>query len=155
MRLQAAVLVLLALAGCSRHQSPRWGALISSPPASACEHKLISTVDVAGTGMLVNPITVTPAPGDPQSCVFTADDKTVTISLRPGVGDDTVSRSVLSDGAEPVQSPMAKVAWKAQPPELLASSHNVLCDVKASAGNTSATQVALLILCQHIYLALD
>lgn len=155
MRLQATAIVLVVLAGCSKPLPPRWGSLTATPPASACERKLLSTVDVAGTGILANPITVTPAPGDPQSCVFTAGDETVTVSLRPGVGDDTVSRSVLSDGADPVQNPMAKVAWKSRPPELLASSHNVLCDAKASAGNTSATQVALLILCQHIYLALD
>jgi hypothetical protein len=160
--LPAAAALLVALAGCSK---PGPGNAASSPPSSgssaaasapsgnACDRKLLTAADVSS--ILSGPITVGPLEGDPQTCIFTAGDNRVTVSLRPGVGDATV-QTVLSGGENVAATPLSgvgdKAAWTSILHEVNATKNNLLCDIQ-SAGTAGATQQAVGALCNKIFAA--
>jgi len=164
MRRLTAVLLLVALAGCSKSttgdnaSAATASAGVSTPvaPASApsgnaCDRKLLTAADLSE--ILKGTIAVGPLQGDPQSCVFTAGDYQVTVSLRPGLGDTTV-KTVLSGGENVSATLMSgvgdKAAWTPALNEVNATKNNLLCDIQ-SPGNAGATQQALGALCNKIF----
>jgi hypothetical protein len=166
-KLHAALILLIALAGCSKpsvgngsSQAAPSGASVAvasaSPPAgSACDRKLLTATDMAG--ILKGTVTVGPLPGDPQSCIFKSSDETfdLTVSLRPGQGDLTV-QTVLSGGENVSATPLTgvgdKAAWTPSLNEINATRNNLLCDIQAP-GNSSATPQTLGALCNKIFAA--
>ncbi len=160
-----AVLLLVALAGCSKSATgdnssaataPSAGVSApvsptSAPSGNACDRKLLTAADLSE--ILKGTITVGPLQGDPQSCVFTAGGYQVTVSLRPGLGDTTV-KTVLSGGenvsATSISGVGDKAAWTPALNEVNATKNNLLCDIQ-SPGNVGATQQTLGALCNKIF----
>ena len=144
---------------CARMGSASVG--VAGPPAggagNACDRKLITKTDVAG--LVSEPIaTVAPLQGDPQSCVFTTTNfSSVTVSLRPGVGDMTVEAWLSGKmNVEAVPAPGAgeKAAWTPILKELNASHRNLLCDIGATGpASAAATQEKIIALCNKIFAA--
>src|ERR1700722_17021058 len=161
--IRALGLVSLALiAGCSKGGSPATvkaaGAARGVPPGSACDRKLVTPAQAAD--ILGAPIVETKAiAGDPQSCELgTAGSATVTISLRPGLGDVTVQTWL--DGGMPVSAtPLAgagdHAAWVTELSEVVATKGNLLCDIQTSgaAGSKATVQQKAGALCNSIFTA--
>ena len=164
MKRLAAVLLLVALAGCSKSTTGDGSSTAtasagasgvvssaSSPLGNACDRKLLTAADLSD--LLKGTISVGPLEGDPQSCVFTAGDRNVTVSLRPGVGDVTV-KTVLAGGENVSATSFSgvgdKAAWTSELHEVNATKNNLLCDIQAS-GNTGATQQSVGALCNKIF----
>ena len=86
-----------------------------------------------------------PLPGDPQSCVFDGANVTsITISVRPGLGDVSVGEWI--SGKVPVPGETVngigdKAVWQDTLRELIATKHNVLCDIQATGANGSSADV--------------
>jgi hypothetical protein len=162
----AAAALLVALAACSK-PGGSGGSTAAAPtgagpsaaaaPASsgsACDRKLISVADVAT--IMNGTITTGPLPGDPQSCLFKSGDYTVTVSLRPGLGDVTV-QTVLSGGENVAATPLPgvgdKAAWTPELHEVNATKNNLLCDIQASGGAGNVTPQTVGALCNKIFAA--
>lgn len=139
----AAFALMLAQSGCSGSTgsaSAAEGSKTTSthPPdvaashGNACDRKLVTKDDIAG--LLSEPIkSVEPLAGDPQSCVFTStNDSTVTVSLRPGLGDETL-KEIASGQTNQTFIPLAgvgqKAVWNVVLKEANATKDNLLCDV--------------------------
>ena len=107
----------------------------SAPPGNPCERKLVGETDVAG--IMTSPVVKTePLDGDPQSCVFsTALQSHITVMVRPGLGEVTVSGWEKGQMNVPVTS-MAGVGdravWQDALNEVIATKNNVLCDVSVT-----------------------
>jgi hypothetical protein len=109
------------------------------PPASKgspCDQKLVSAQDV--TGILRAPIVATsPAPGDPQTCIFrTADYTSVAVSLRPGMGEQTVESWAAGKqgfAARPLPGVGDKAVWVPDVQKVYATRNNLLCVADAKA----------------------
>ena len=73
------------------------------------------------------------ADGDPQSCAFeTAGFASVTISLRPGLGNatvDTWSSGRMPASATPLSGVGDGAVWAADLEEVIATKNNLLCDI--------------------------
>ena len=157
-RLRSASLMLIAaLSACSR-SGPVSGVVAATVVSNnACARHLISEADVAS---LVNEAvtSVETLKGDTQSCVFnTSSFSTVTVSLRPGLGESTV-HATLSGATNVNAKPLAGVgdqaAWTPVLNEVNASKKNVLCDISAIGPNASGASAEKLgALCNKIFTA--
>lgn len=133
--------------GASASDSARAGAPAQSAPAKAlptvCDRKIVTPDDVSD--LLAGPIASKPLPGDPQSCVFDGANVTsITISVRPGLGDVSVGEWI--SGKVPVPGETVngigdKAVWQDTLRELIATKHNVLCDIQATGANGSSADV--------------
>ena len=140
---------LSALTGCSNIASPvgttsgtAAGAARTAAAGNACERKLISTDDVASIFRtpIIGGKTI---PGDAQSCTFeTGSFPSITITLRPGVGAQTVD--TWASGNMPMKTtPLPGVgeraAWQSELHEVIAQQNNLLCDIQASGSGRDFT----------------
>lgn len=156
-----ALLATCAVAGCSRSgpERPVPGAP-AALAASPCDRRLVTREDVAG--ILSAPIeAIKGTPGDAQSCSFeTAGFPSITVSVRPGVGRETVDTWL--GGRMPLRATTLpgvgdSAAWQSDLRELVAQRNNVLCDVQAAgairdfAGDTSELPKRLGALCDTIF----
>ena len=104
----------------------------SAPAGNPCERKLVGEADVAG--IMTSPVVKTePLEGDPQSCVFsTGLQSHITVMVRPGLGNMTVSSWEKGQMNLPV-APMAGVGdravWQDTLNEVIATKDDVLCDI--------------------------
>jgi hypothetical protein len=143
--------LLAAAAGCS-HSAPV-SAVASA--GNACDRKLITKDDIAG--LLSEPISKVEAlQGDPQSCVFTTTGfSSVTVSIRPGLGDLTVSETLAgktNTSATAVSGVGDRAAWVDILKEIDATKNNTLCDIGAIGPATAgATQQKIAALCAKIF----
>ena len=156
-------LVGIALvAGCSKGGSQTTGQVAGAtravPSGSACDRKLVTSAQAAD--ILGAPIVETKGlAGDPQTCELgTAGYASVTISLRPGLGDVTVQTWL--DGKMPVSAtPLAGVgdhaAWVTDLSEVVATKGNLLCDIQTSGATLSKASVQQKVgaLCNRIFAA--
>ena len=107
----------------------------ASAPSQAgnpCERKLVSQADVAG--IMTSPVVKTePLEGDPQSCVFsTALQSHITVMVRPGLGNVTVSsweKGQMNVPATPMPGVGERAVWQDMLNEVIATKNNVLCDI--------------------------
>jgi hypothetical protein len=158
--------VLLSLSACSQQpaspasspaQTPATNSAKPARAGTACDLKLITEADVAP--LLSEKISsVEPLKGDAQSCVFnTAGFSTVTVALRPGLGNTTVDTWL--SGRMPTQATSIsgvgdKAAWTDILKEVNATKDNVLCDIGAVGPATGpATQERVAALCTKIFAA--
>ncbi len=160
-RWPALAILGITLGACSKGASQTSGAAPASSPVvvgNACDRKLLTQADV--TGLLGAPVTETRTlPGDPQSCEFvTAGLNSVTVTLRPGVGDMTVQTWL--DGKMPVSAaPLSGVgdraSWVTELSEVVSTKGNVLCDIQARVGGgaKAAQQATVGALCNKIFAA--
>jgi hypothetical protein len=126
-------------------------------PPTVCERKIVTADDVSS--LLTAPISTKPLPGDPQSCIFEGvGDASITISVRPGLGD--VSVNSWTTGKMPVPAvPISGVGdhavWQDTMRELIATKHNVLCDIQATGakGAEADVQKTFVGLCNKIWTA--
>lgn len=135
----AVALVSACSSGGSSARSPKGTPL----PPTVCESRVITAADVSD--LLTGPITTKGLAGDPQSCVFEgANSTSITFSVRPGLGEVSVgswtSGKMPVPGA-PVNDVGDKAVWQDTLRELIATKHNVLCDVQATGTTGSAAQV--------------
>jgi hypothetical protein len=158
----ALLYALAAVAGCSKIASP--AAATSIAAGNACDRKLISTADVAGIfGIPIIGIGGKTIPGDAQSCTFeTSSFPSITITLRPGVGAQTVD--TWASGKMPMKTtPLPGVgeqaAWQPDLHEVIAQKNNLLCDIQVSGSGRDFTdqpealQKKLGALCNKIFAA--
>jgi hypothetical protein len=154
------VVLLGATSGCAKTgasagAAPNVATAAQAPAGSACERNLITKADVAG--LLSEPIdTVKPLEGDLQSCVFkTAGFSSVTVALRPGLGDMTISAWLsgkMNVAATSVTGVGDRATWTAPLKELNASKNNVLCDIDAIGPESGpATEDKVAVLCNKIF----
>jgi hypothetical protein len=162
-RIRILGLVGMALAaGCSKggSQTPGKSAVATRavPSGNACDRRLVTAAQAAD--ILGAPVVETKAiAGDPQSCELgTAGYASVTISLRPGLGDVTVQTWL--DGRMPVSAtPLAGVgdhaAWVTDLTEVVATKANLLCDIQTSGatGSKASVQQKVGALCNSIFAA--
>jgi hypothetical protein len=101
---------------------------------NACDRGLVTKDDV--TGILREPIVRVhslAADGDAQSCAFeTTGFASVTISLRPGLGNATVA--TWASGRMPTPSETFggvgdRAVWSAELKEVIATKNDLLCDI--------------------------
>jgi hypothetical protein len=110
---------------------------VNKPGSNACDRKLLVPDDFAT--VLSGTLTSETIPGDPQTCKFKGEGyASVAITVRPGLGDVTVTQWM--NGGVPVNSVPAsgigeRAVWQSTLKELIATKHNVLCDIQASGGN--------------------
>ncbi len=141
-RASSAIALLLA-AACTSGTSASGSTSSTRPlPPTVCERKIVTTDDVAS--LLAAPINVKPLTGDPQSCIFDDGTGSITISVRPGLGD--VSVNAWTTGkvpvpAAPVSGVGDRAVWQDTMRELIATKHNVLCDISATGARGSAEDV--------------
>jgi hypothetical protein len=157
----AVCLGALLIAGCSKPAASGGGSASAptattasaEPAGTVCDRKLLTPADLAPL-MGATP-TMAPLQGDPQSCVFTGGGHTVTVGLRPGLGDVTV-KTVLSGGENVTATPLAGVgdsaAWTPILKEVNATKNNVLCDINPSGLDATSQQVGAL--CNKIFAGL-
>jgi len=149
--------VLTACSGPGSSASAPVAAVSPVASGNACDRNLITKADVAG--LFSEPIaTVEPLKGDPQSCVFTTTHfSSVTVSVRPGVGDSTVDAWLtgrMNVTAVPAGGVGEKAAWTPILRELNASHRNLLCDIGAAGpASAGATQARVAALCNKIFAA--
>jgi hypothetical protein len=154
----------LAQSGCSRGSpdAAAESAAVSEkaagavlPHGNACERSRVTRDDVAG--LLSEPIrSVEPLVGDAQSCQFTStNDSTVTVSVRPGLGDQTLAE-ISSGQANQTVVPLAgvgqKAVWNGVLKEVNATKDNLLCDIGVvgpASGPATAEKVGAL--CNKIF----
>lgn len=112
-------------------QEPRTG----SAPArtgNPCERKLVSEADIVGI-MTSSVVKMEPLEGDPQSCVFsTAQQAHITVMVRPGLGNVTVSgweKGQMNVPAIPMAGVGDRAVWQDTLNEVIATKNNVLCDI--------------------------
>jgi hypothetical protein len=131
----------------------------STPAGSACDRKLVTSVDAAE--ILGEPVASEKTlPGDAQSCVFsTADFTTLTISLRPGLGRTTVDTWAAGKMPMPVTTVSGvgeRAVWQSTLKEINAEKNNLLCDigVVGPGHGAGATPEKLGALCNKIFAAM-
>jgi hypothetical protein len=116
---------------------------VNRPIANVCDSKVITPDDLVG--VLAGVITAKTPPGDPQTCEFSANDfSSVSITVRPGLGDVTVSE--WTGGKIPVEAGAIsgvgdRAAWQSTLKELIATKHNVLCDIGSSGAKGTETDL--------------
>lgn len=159
---------MLAQGGCSQgtesanaaegsRASPNDPLGVATTRGNVCDRKLVTRDDVAG--LLSEPMdSVETLQGDAQSCVFTSkNSSTVTVALRPGLGDVTVSTLASGQGNQTVTSlPRVgdKAVWNAVLKEVNATKDNVLCDVGVvgpASGPATAEKVGAI--CNKVFAA--
>jgi hypothetical protein len=112
-------------------------------PPTVCERKIVTANEL--TSLLPGSISMKALPGDPQSCIFDGEGgASVTISVRPGLGD--VSVNAWTTGRVPVPAvPVGgigdRAVWQDTMRELIATKQNVLCDISAQGAKGSAADV--------------
>ncbi|HEX4097421.1 MAG TPA: hypothetical protein VHX64_11880, partial [Caulobacteraceae bacterium] len=99
--------------------------------------------------------TMGPLPGDPQSCIFSDGDDSITVSIRPGLGTISV-KEVLSGAtnvqATPVTGVGEQASWTPILHEISATKNNVLCNIGTDgAPGFSPTQQQFGDLCNKIF----
>jgi hypothetical protein len=106
----------------------------ASPAGNPCDRGLVTKDDVAA--ILREPIVRVhslAADGDAQSCAFeTAAFASVTISLRPGLGDATVATWAsgrMPMPAETIGGVGDRAVWSAELKEVIATKNDLLCDI--------------------------
>jgi hypothetical protein len=159
------LVILAALTGCSK---PAGGAGASGGPAAAtqtasvpvgtaCDRKLITQADIAP--LLSEPIaSMKTLEGDGQSCVFTTSGfSSVTVSLRPGLGDITVQQTLsgaTNVGGTPLAGVGDKAVWTPILKEVNATKNDLLCDIQGSGPATGGmTEDKVAALCNKIFAA--
>lgn len=160
----AGTCVLLTACSHEVESSAAAAAVASGAPAagSVCDHHILKPEDVVG--ILSASITAfQPLPGDAQSCVFTtASFPAITVSVRPGVGRQTVE--AWAAGRMPLESsPLPGVGesavWQDSLHEVIAQKNALLCDIQVRAGasdfaiSSSALPATLGVLCNKIFAA--
>jgi hypothetical protein len=102
--------------------------------ATACDRGLVTRDDVAA--ILRDPIATMKslaADGDPQACEFvTAGFASVTISLRPGLGNTTAATWAsgrMPMPAETLRGVGDRAVWSAELKEVIATKNDLLCDI--------------------------
>lgn len=107
---------------------------IAPAASNACDRGLVTKDDVAG--ILREPIVRVQSlasDGDPQSCGFeTAGFASVTISLRPGLGNTTVATWAsgrMPASAETLSGVGDRAVWSADLKEMIATKNDLLCDI--------------------------
>ena len=107
----------------------RGAAALNRP--NVCESKVVAPDDLAS--VLSGTITAKTVPGDPQTCEFSADGySSVSVTVRPGLGDVTVSEwtgGKMPADAGTINGVGDRAAWQRTLHELIATKHNVLCDI--------------------------
>ena len=160
-----ALILLAALAACSKPKAGGGAPSVSqgaahvpaTPAGNACDRKLITQTDVVG--LLSEPIaSVVAIQGDPQSCQFTTTGfSSVSVALRPGVGNATVDTWLSGAMGSPAASLAGvgdRAAWSSQLKEVNATKNNLLCDIGAVGPATRpATQEKIGALCNKIFAA--
>lgn len=129
----------------------------NTPIASVCDGKIISPADLAS--VLPGSIGARTPAGDPQTCEFsTSDSSSVSSTVRPGLGDVTVS--TWASGKMPVDAIAVggvgdQAAWQSTLHELIATKHNVLCDIgsQGTKGSDADLQKKFAELCDKIWAA--
>jgi hypothetical protein len=127
------------------------------PIANVCDGKIITPEDLAT--LLPGPTSMATLAGDPQTCEYkTSDFARVSITVRPGLGD--VSVSSWTSGRMPVESVAVngigdRAVWQSTLRELIATKHNVLCDIGADSvkGSEAEVQKTFGQLCNKIWAA--
>lgn len=112
-------------------QTPATTSASARGAGNPCDRKLVVQADLAG--VTTSPVLkVEPLDGDPQSCVFSTALGTVTVTVRPGLGNVSVSGWEKGQMNAPV-TPMAGVGdravWQDTMNEVIATKHDVLCDI--------------------------
>lgn len=144
------VLISLVVPACggSNHESPSAGtararakAPSSASAGNPCERKLVGEADVAG--IMTSPVVKMEAlDGDPQSCVFsTALQSHITVMVRPGLGNMTVSsweKGQMNMPASPMGGVGDRAVWQDTLNEVIATKNDVLCDVNVTGPPGSA-----------------
>jgi hypothetical protein len=102
------------------------------PTGNPCERKLIGEADVAG--IMTSPVVkMEPLEGDRQSCVFsTALQSHITVMVRPGLGNVTVSGWEKGQMNLPVTAVTGvgdRAVWQDTLNEVIATKNDVLCDI--------------------------
>lgn len=130
-------LVSIVMQACGAEPSPGVGQTHTATSAGApgagnpCDRKLVGEADLGG--ITTSPVLkVEPLEGDPQSCVFSTALGTLRVTVRPGLGNVSVSDWEKGQMNLPV-TPMAGVGdravWQDTLNEVIATKHDVLCDV--------------------------
>ena len=109
-------------------------ATLAPPAGNACNRGLVTKDDVAG--ILREPIVRVQSlatDGDAQSCAFeTTGFASVTISLRPGLGNATVATWAsgrMPMPAETLAGVGDRAVWSAELKEVIATKNDLLCDI--------------------------
>lgn len=129
---------------------------LATPP-TVCERGVVTSADVSD--LLAGPLAMKVLPGDPQSCQFAgANEASLTITVRPGLGDVTVE--AWASGRMPVPGIAVlgvgdRAAWQETLRELIATKRNVLCDVQVSGSTVSPAELQkrFAALCDKIWAA--
>jgi len=136
------VLLSLATADCRKSgqtpfppeagRHPPTGGSAAAPIGNPCDRKLVNRADVAG--IMTSPVLkMEPLEGDPQSGVFsTALQGTITVAIRPGLGNLTVSsweKGQMNMPVTPMRSVGDRAVWQDTMNEVIATKNDVLCDI--------------------------
>lgn len=125
-----ALLSLVAPACGSSSRAPAKRAA-SRAVGNPCERKLVSKTDL--TGITTSPVVKVEAlDGDPQSCVFSTAVGTVTVTVRPGLGNVSVSgweKGQMNVPAAPLPGVGDRAVWQDTMNEVIATKNDVLCDI--------------------------
>ncbi|MEJ0065704.1 MAG: hypothetical protein WDM85_09900 [Caulobacteraceae bacterium] len=159
-----AIVAVLCAVGCSKPGASNGaGASAQATPAAAsvpagnpCDRKLISQADVAP---LLDEAISSEKAVDPQTCRFeTTGFSSVSISLRPGLGDVSVDQ-IKSGATNQTVTPLAGVGeravWDPTLKQVSATKNNVLCEIGAMGPATkNATSDKVGALCSKIFAAM-
>jgi hypothetical protein len=104
----------------------------STPIGNPCERKLVGQTDVAG--IMTSPVVKMDAlEGDPQSCIFsTGTGGTITVMVRPGLGNVSVSgweNGQMNVPSISIRGVGERAVWQDTMNEMIATKNDVLCDV--------------------------
>lgn len=127
------------------------------PVPNVCDGKIIVAADLAS--VMSGPIAATTLAGDPQTCEYeAAGGARVSVTARPGLGDITVTQ--WANGGVLVESTAVngigdRARWQSMLRELIATKHNVLCDIGATGipGSEADLQKKFGQLCDKIWAA--
>jgi hypothetical protein len=141
------------------HAPPRQtGAVPANRPVpNVCDSRVVVPEDLAS--VLSGTITAKTLPGDPQTCEFSADGySSVSVTVRPGLGDVTVSEwtgGKMPTDAGTVTGIGDRAAWQSTLKELIATKHNVLCDIGSQGTKASEADLQKKFgqLCEKIWAA--
>ena len=124
---------------------------------NVCDSKVVAPDDLAS--VLSGTITAKTVPGDPQTCEFSADGySSVSVTVRPGLGDVTVAEwtgGKMPADAGTINGVGDRAAWQSALHELIATKHNVLCDIgsQGTKGSEAGLQKKFGQLCDKIWAA--
>jgi hypothetical protein len=165
----AAAAIVLSAAGCGSSSAASSSAAANAslvqtsaarnvrPIANVCDGKIITPEDLVS--VLPGASNGKALDGDPQTCEYEAPDAgRVSITVRPGLGDVTVGSWVSSKVAVAsvgVNGIGDRAIWQRTLRELVATKHNVLCDISAEAikGSDADLQAKFGQLCAKIWAA--